>query len=166
MAEFTVNPHRKDPYRNFKFRVLWDGSVIPGISRVSGLSRTTDVIRYRQGNEFSVLRSLPGVTRYGPIVLERGVTHDTAFEDWARLVHNVEGDAAMSLKNFRKDIAIELLNLQGTVVKRWVVHRCWVARYDVIDGLDANDGSVALERIVLENEGWERDLEVTEPTET
>lgn len=166
MAEFTVNPQRKDPYRNFKFRVLWDGTTIPGISRVSGLSRTTDVIRYRQGNEPSVLRSLPGVTRYGPIVLERGVTHDTAFEEWADLVHSVEGDAAMSLKDFRKDILIELLNLQGTVVKRWKVYRCWVARYDVIDGLDANDGSVTLERIVLENEGWERDMEVTEPAET
>ena len=166
MAEFTVNPYRKDPYRNFKFRVLWDARTVPGISRVSGLSRTTDVIRYRQGNEPSVMRSLPGITRYEPIVLERGVTHDTAFEEWANLVHSVGGDAGISLKNFRKDIIVELLNMQGTVVKRWVVYRCWVARYDVINGLDSNDGSVAVERIVLENEGWERDLEVTEPAET
>jgi phage tail-like protein len=166
MAEFTVNPQRHDPYKSFKFRVKWDGKYIAGVSKISGLKRETEVVLHREGGDVSAERKSPGRTKYEAITLERGVTHDPEFENWANLVHVVQGDAAMSLKNFRKDILIELRNEQDAVVKVWKVYRCWVSAYDVIDGFDANDSCVALERITLENEGWERDLTVPEPQET
>ncbi len=164
--KFTVNPHRSDPYRNFKFRVIWDGRPVAGINKVSPLRRTTEVIEYREGGDPSLIHKLPAWTKYAPITLEQGVTHDTAFEDWANLVHNLQGDAAMSLKNYRKDIIIQLLNQQGTVVKAYKVYRCWVSEYQALPELNANSPAVAIERITLENEGWERDTEVTEPTES
>ncbi|MFQ5819335.1 MAG: phage tail protein [Candidatus Heimdallarchaeota archaeon] len=164
--KFTVNPHRSDPYRNFKFRVIWDGHPVAGINKVSPLRRTTEVIEYREGSNPSLIHMLPARTKYAPITLEQGVTHDTAFEDWANLVHNLQGDAAMSLKNFRKDIIIQLLNQQGTVVKAYKVYRCWVSEYQALPELNANSPTVAIERITLQNEGWERDTEVTEPTES
>lgn len=166
MAQFSVNPYRRDAYKNFKFRVRWDGKVVAGISKISALRRTTEVIEHREGGDVNLDRISPGVTNFEPIVLERGVTHDTAFEEWANLVFNIEGDAAMSLKTYRKDIVIELLNLQGTVVKAYKVYRCWVSEYQALPDLDANARAVAIERLVLENEGWERDESVTEPAET
>jgi len=166
MAQFTVNPYRRDPYRNFKFRVRWDGKVVAGISKISALRRTTEVIEHREGGEPNLDRVSPGITKFEPIVLERGVTHDTAFEEWANLVFNMQGDAAMSLKHYRKDIVIELLNLQGHVVKAFRVYRCWVSEYQALPDLDANARTVAIERLVLENEGWERDEAVSEPQET
>jgi len=164
--QFAVNTHRFDPYKNFKFRVKWDGRSIAGISKVSSLRRRTEVVEHRDGGDPSTSRSSPGTTSYDQIVLERGVTHDTEFEAWANLVHNVEGDAAMSLKNFRKDITIELLNLQGSVVKAYKLYRCWVSEYQALPELDAKDHGVAIERLVLQTEGWERDEAVVEPAET
>lgn len=166
MAQFSVNPYRRDPYRNFKFRVRWDGKVVAGISKIGALRRTTEVIEHREGGEANLERISPGITKFGPIALERGVTHDTAFEEWANLVFNIRGDAAMSLKNYRKDVVIELLNLQGAVVKAYRVYRCWVSEYQALPDLDANARVVAIERLVLENEGWERDESVGEPQET
>jgi phage tail-like protein len=166
MATFTVNPHRLDPYQGFKFRVKWDGKVIPAISHVSALKRTTTPVEFRAGEEHSNVHIQPGATRFSPIVLERGRTHDTAFEDWANLTFNLAGDAAMSLKNYRKDFTIELLNLQGTPVMAFRVFRAWVSEYQALPDLDARADSVAIERLVVEHEGWERDPSVTEPTET
>lgn len=166
MPQFTVNPHRFDPYKNFKFRVLWDGKVIPGITKVSGLKRHTEAVIHRDGSSPSTSRTSPGKWNYEPITLERGITHDMEFEQWANLCHSVQGDAAMSLKNFRKNISIELLNEQGTVVKAYKVYRCWVSEYQVLPELDANANEVAIESIVLQNEGWERDNSVMEPAES
>jgi len=166
MTQFSVNAYRRDPYRNFKFRVRWDGNVVAGISKVSALRRTTEVIKHREGSETNLDRVSPGITRFEPIVLERGVTHDTAFEEWANLVFNVQGSPEMSLANYRKDIVIELLNLQGTVVKAYRVYRCWVSEYQALPDLEANSRAIAIERLVLENEGWERDESVSEPRET
>jgi phage tail-like protein len=166
MAEFTVNPERHDPYKNFKFQVMWDGKYIAGVAKISSLKRTTEVVAHREGGDPSSSRKAPGRTEYEAITLERGVTHDPEFENWANLVHALRSDAGMSLKNFRKDISIELHNEQGTVVKRWKVYRCWVSAYEVIDGFDANDTSVAVERLTLQNEGWERDSAVSEPAES
>jgi phage tail-like protein len=164
MAQFSVNPYRFDPYKNFKFRVMWDGKYIPGISRISSLKRSTDPIAYREGTTpgFSILS--PGTWRFDPVTLERGITHDTAFEDWANLSFQVSGN--MSLKDFRKDITLELLNEQGVVVKVFRVYRCWVSEYQVLPVLEANASSVAIESITLENEGWERDTSVAEPVQT
>jgi len=166
MSEFPVNIHRFDPYKNFKFRVKWDGRHVVGISRVSALRRSTEPVAHRQGGEPSQPRLSPGVWRYEPITLERGVTHDPAFEEWAKLSHDVSSGSGMSLKHFRKDIVIELLNEQGSLVKSFKVYRCWVSAYQVLPDLDANGHEVAIESIVLENEGWERDLDVVEPIES
>ena len=166
MAKFSVNTHRFDPYKNFKFRIKWDGRYVAGVSKVSTLKRTTELVNHREGGDPSTDRISPGRTKFEPITLERGVTHDPEFETWANLVYNTDGDAAMSLKNFRKDIILELLNLQGNVVKSYKIFRCWVSEYQALPELDANANAVAIEMMVLQNEGWVRDLSVTEPTET
>ena len=167
MAQFSVNANRYDPYKNFKFRVKWDGKYVAGLSKMSGgLKRTTKVVTHREGGDPSTSRKSPGTTDYDAISLERGVTHDTAFEEWANLVHNFQGDALMSLKNFRKDILIDVFNEQGTKVISYKVYRCWVSEYLALPDLDANANAVMIQHIKLENEGWERDTSVTEPQET
>jgi len=164
--QFTVNTHRFDPYKNFKFRIKWDGRYVAGVSKISTLKRTTELVNHREGGDPSTDRIAPGRSKYEPVTIERGVTHDPDFEDWANLVHNTDGDAAMSLKNFRKDIIVELLNLQGTVAKAYKLYRCWVSEYQAMPELDANANAVSIEMMVLQCEGWERDTSVTEPTET
>jgi phage tail-like protein len=166
MAQFSVNTHRFDPYKNFKFKVKWDGRYVAGISKVGALKHTTDVVEHREGGDPSTIRKSPGQTKYEPITLERGVTHDPDFEDWAKLVYSIEGDAAMSLKNFRKDITIDLFNIQGQKVIAYNVFRCWVSEFQALSDLDASGSAVAIQTIKLENEGWQRDVAVTEPTET
>jgi len=166
MAQFSVNTHRFDPYKNFKFRVKWDGRYVAGVSKVGALKRTIEVVTHREGGDPSTPRHSPASTKFEAIHLERGVTHDADFQAWADLVFNIQGDATMSLRNFRKDITIELLNEQGTVVKAYNVYRCWVSEYQALPELDANGNGVAFESITLQNEGWERDVAVTEPSET
>jgi phage tail-like protein len=166
MAMFSVNPYRFDPYQGFKFRVKWDGRVVPAVFRVSALRRVTETVEHREGGDPSTSRQAPGATRFEPIVLERGLTHDPCFEQWANLVFNPQGDAAMSLRSYRKEVTIELLNHQGSVVMAFQVHRCWVAEYQALPDLDANGTCVAVERLTLAHEGWERDPAVTEPPET
>lgn len=166
MPPFNVNTGRLDPYKNFKFRVLWDGRVVSGVSKVSALKRTTEPVIHREGGGPSNQNLSPGVTRFEPIIMERGVTHDTAFEDWANLVFSVQGDGEVSLANFRKDILIQLVNLSGQVVIAYQVFRCWVSEYQPLSELDATgDGATAFERIVIQNEGWQRDEAVAEPVE-
>ena len=166
MAQFSVNTHRFDPYKNFKFRVKWDGQIVAGVSKVSALKRSTEVVSHREGNDLSTPRHSPASSKFDPITLERGLTHDPEFEKWANLVHSSEGDGAMSLLNFRKDVRVEMMNLQGTVVKAYNVFRCWVSEYTAQPELDANANSIAFETLVLQNEGFERDLAVTETTES
>jgi phage tail-like protein len=165
--DFAVNTHRFDPYKQFKFRVKWDGKYVSGIFRVSSLHRNTKVITHREGTEPSISRKMPGETVYEPIVLERGRTHDLAFERWANKVWNYGAGLGgeVSLKDFRKDIIIELLNEAGQIVMAWKVYRCWPSHYSPLQELDANSADIAVETMVLEHEGWERDYEVTEPTE-
>ena len=163
MTEFSVNPHRHDPYKNFKFRVKWDGKYVAGISKVSALRRTTEVIEHREGGDPSSSRKSPGFTAYAPIVMERGVTHDLEFEQWANLVSNLNSE--MSLKNFRKDIILEIYNEAGQLAIAYKIFRCWVSEYQALADLDANNSSALIQQIRLENEGWERDYEVSEPVE-
>ncbi len=167
MAQFSVNAQRFDPYKNFKFRVKWDGQYVAGLSKLSGgLKRTTEVVKHREGGDPSTSRKSPGKTEYDAVTLERGVTHDLAFESWADLVHNFQGDALMSLKNFRKDIIVDVFNEQGTKVLSYKVYRCWVSEYLALPDLDASANAVMIQHIKIENEGWERDTSVTEPQET
>ncbi len=167
MPEFTVNPARVDPYKNYKFRVKWDGRYVAGISRISALLRTTEVVEHREGGDPSTSHKSPGLTRYEPITLERGVTHDTAFEDWANLVWRLGAGlgAEVALKDFRKDIVIEFYNEAGQLVLAYKIYRCWVSEYQALPELDADANAVAIQHIKLENEGWERDTSVPEPVE-
>ncbi|MDF3063155.1 MAG: phage tail protein [Microvirga sp.] len=167
MPPFAANPHRFDPYKNFKFRVILEGRVVAGVSKVSGLKRTTEVIEHREGGSLSFPRLSPGRTKFEPVTLERGITHDGAFEEWARLAYDLGGGLGheMSLKGFRKDLRIELMNEAGQVAIAYKLYRCWVSEYQALPELDANGGCVAIESIRLENEGWERDRDVSEPPE-
>jgi phage tail-like protein len=167
MAQFSVNPQRFDPYKNFKFRVKWDGRYVAGLSKVSALKRTTEVVEHREGGDPSTGRKSPGRNKFEPITLERGVTHDVEFERWANRVWNFGAGLGLevSLKNFRKDIIIEFYNEAGQLAIAYKVFRCWVSEFQSLPDLDANANAVAIQHIKLENEGWERDHAVTEPTE-
>jgi len=167
MAEFTVNPSRFDPYKNFKFRVKWDGRYVAGVSHVGALRRVTDVVVHRSGGDPNSERKSPGRTRFEAITLERGVTHDPEFERWANKVWNLGAGlgSEVSLKDFRKDIIIEFYNEAGQLALAYRVYRCWPSEYQALPDLDANASAVAIELLKLENEGWERDITVPEPTE-
>ena len=167
MAQFPVNPHRFDPYKNFKFRVKWDGRYVAGISKVSALKRSTEVIQHREGGDPSSSRKSPGKTEFEPITLERGVTHDPEFEKWANKVWDFGAGpgAEVSLKDFRKDIVIEIYNEAGQLVLEYKVFRCWVSEFQALPDLDADSETLLLQHIKLENEGFERNAAVPEPTE-
>ncbi|MDF2867152.1 MAG: phage tail protein [Gammaproteobacteria bacterium] len=166
MAQFSVNVHRFDPYKNFKFRVKWDGRYVAGIAKVSALSRSTEVVTHRSGGDPSTERKTPGQTKYETITLERGVTHDRDFEQWASKVWNYGAGAGAesSLKDFRKDIIIELYNEAGQLALGYAVHRCWVSKYQALPELDASANAIAIQTLELQHEGWER-IEIAEPTE-
>src|SRR6266404_2141635 len=167
MAQFSVNATRHDPYKNFKFRVKWDGRYVAGVSKVSAMKRTTDMVEHREGGDPSSSRKSPARTKFDAITLDRGVTHDTEFEKWANKVWMVGAGlgSEVSLKDFRKDVIIEVYNEAGQLALSYKVYRCWVSEYQALSDLDANANAVAIQHIKLENEGWERDTSVTEPTE-
>jgi phage tail-like protein len=167
MAQFTVNPQRFDPYKQFKFRVKWDGKYVAGVSKVSALRRTTEVIEHREGGAPSSPRKSPGRTIFAPVILERGVTHDKEFEQWANKVWNYGSGlgSEVSLKDFRKDLVLEIYNEAGQLVIAYKIYRCWVSEYQALPDLDANSSTVLIQYIKLETEGWERDYEVSEPAE-
>jgi len=167
MAQFTVNPGRFDPYKNFKFRIKWDGKYVAGLSKMSALRRTTAVITHREGGDPSTSRKSPGRTEFDAITLERGVSHDLEFETWANKVWKFGAGlgAEVSLRDFRKDIIIEVYNEAGQLVLAYHVFRCWVSEYVALPELDADANAIAIQSIKLENEGWERDTAVVEPVE-
>lgn len=167
MAEFVVNPRRADPYKNFRFKVKWDGRYVAGISKVSALSRSTEVVEHREGGDPSTSRKSPGRTKYEAVTLERGVTHDLEFERWANKVWNINaGDGAqVSLADFRKDVILDVFNEAGQIVLSYQLFRCWVSEYTAMPELDANANMVAIQTLKLECEGWQRDVSVVEPAE-
>jgi len=167
MAQFSVNAQRFDPYKNFKFRVKWDGRYVAGISKVSALKRSTEVVEHREGGDPSTSRKSPGRTKFEAITLERGVTHDTEFEKWGNKVWNFGSGlgAEVSLKDFRKDVIIDVYNESGQLVLAYKVYRAWVSEFQAQTDLDANANAVLIQSIKLENEGWERDYDVPEPSE-
>lgn len=167
MAQFNVNAQRFDPYKNFKFRVKWDGRYVAGVSKVGALKRTTEVVKHREGGDPSSSRKSPGRTEYEAIMLERGVTHDTEFEKWANKIWNFGSGlgAEVSLKDFRKDVILEVYNEAGQLAIAYKLYRCWVSEFQSLPELDSNAEAVAIQSLKLENEGWERDYEVAEPAE-
>jgi phage tail-like protein len=162
---FEKNAHRFDPYKNFKFRVLWDQKTVLGISKVSALKRTTEVVKHRDGGDNSTDHKSPGRTTYDAITLERGLTHDPEFERWANKVHPYAGDTAMDLVGYKKDLTLEMMNEKGHVVYRYFLYNCWVSEYTAIPELNANANAVAIEMLKLELEGWDRDVATIEPKE-
>jgi len=166
MASTNVEAKRYDPYKNYKFRVKWDGRYVAGIKKVSALKRSTEVITYREGGDQSTEMKYPGQTKYEPITLERGITRDTDFEKWANKIwtlNEAPGGPEVSLADFRKDILIDVFNEAGQKVLSYKVFKCWVSEYQAVPELDASANEVAIQTIKLENEGWERDTEVPEP---
>jgi len=167
MAQFSVNPTRFDPYKNFKFRVKWDGQYVAGVSKMGALKRSTEVVEHREGGDPSTSRKSPGRNKFEAITLERGVTHDLTFEAWANKVWDFEGGpgAESSLADFRKDIIVDVFNEAGQKVISYKIFRCWVSEYQALPDLDANANAVAIQTLKLENEGWIRDVDVVEPAE-
>jgi len=164
---FSVNINRFDPYKNYRFLVYLGESVSPvaGVSKVTGMKRTSDVIEYKEGGNAITLKGI-GRTKYEPITLERGVTHDPDFEDWANASQVLDkGSPKSSLGDLRKTVRIVLQNEAGQAVQQYIVYRCWVSEYQALPDLDAGGNAVALQHVKLENEGWERDLTVVEPAE-
>ena len=167
MAQFSVNPQRFDPYKNYKFRIKWDGKYVAGVSKIGALKRTNEPIEHREGGDPSAVRKSPGPTKFDAIMIERGVTHDQEFEKWANKIWNFGSGlgAEVSLKDFRKDLIIEMYNEAGQLAIAYKVYRCWVSEFEALPELDASGNAVAIQSLKLENEGWERDYEVTEPAE-
>ena len=163
---FVKNANRFDPYKSFKFRVSWDGKTVLGVSKVSALKRTTEVVKHREGGENSTDHKSPGRTTYDSVTMERGITHDPEFEKWANLVHPYAGDAAMDLVNYKKELTLEMMNEKGHVVYRYFLHRCWVSEFTALPELNANANAVAIESLKIELEGWERDVSTQEPKES
>jgi phage tail-like protein len=164
---FSVNTKRFDPYKTYRFLVYFGTSTTPvaGVSKVSGLKRSSDVIEYKEGGNAITLKGL-GRTKYEPITLERGVTYDSDFESWANAPQVLDkGAPSTSLKNLRQDIRIELLNEAGQPVHRYIIHECWVSEFQGMSDLDASGNGVALEHIKLEHHGWEHDTTLTEQAE-
>jgi phage tail-like protein len=167
MAQFTVNANRFDPYKNFKFRLKWDGRYVAGVSKVSPLKRTTEIVEHREGGDPSTSRKSPGRTMFEGITLERGVTHDVEFEQWANKIWNFGSvlGSEVSLADFRKDVILDFFNEAGQLAISYRIFRCWVSEFQALPELDANANAVAIQSIKLENEGWERDYDVVEPAE-
>lgn len=164
---FAVNAHRYDPYRTFMFQVVIDGQPVAGLKKMSVLKKTTEAVKWRSAGDPAHERVMPGGTSYEPITLEQGLTHDPVFENWANLVNNVQGNAAMSLVAYRKDIVLNVLNLQGAVAMSYRVYRAWVSEFQALPEFDAGTmNAVGIQSIILQHEGWERDASVSEPSET
>jgi phage tail-like protein len=162
---FPASPWRTDPYKNFRFRVKWDGKVVAAVSKVSALKRTTEVIKHREGNDPSTQHHMPGASSFESVTLERGITYDHEFEKWANLVYDVGSEGFITLKDFRKHITIELCNENGVTCYVYKLYKCWVSEYQALPELDANANAVAIEHMKIECEGWERDVDFAEPKE-
>ena len=162
---FVTNAHRFDPYKNFKFRVILNDRPVMGVSKVSALKRTTEVVKHRDGGDNSTDRKSPGRTSYEAVTMERGVTHDPEFEKWANLIHHFSGDPSMDLVNYKKQLTLEIMNERGHVAKRYFLSGCWVSEFTAVPDLDANANAVAIEMIKIEIEGWVRDEDTKEPKE-
>lgn len=164
---FPVNAHRYDPYRTFMFQVVIDGKPVAGLKKMSVLKKSTEAVKWRSAGDPAHERVMPGGTSYEPVTLEQGLTHDPVFENWANLVNNIQGNAAMSLVNYRKDLVINVLNLQGSVAISYKLYRAWVSEFQALPEFDAGTmNAVGIQTITLQHEGWERDTSVVEPTES
>lgn len=165
---FPVNAHRYDPYRTFKFQIVINGQTVAGLTKMGALKRTTEAVKWRSAGDPSYQRVMPGGSSFEAVSLEQGLTHDLLFEEWANAVNNVQdGDAGMSLANYRRDVVINVLNLQGTPAISYVLTRAWVSEFQALPEFDANNmNTVGIQTITLQHEGFIRDEAVAEPSES
>lgn len=163
---FPANAHRYDPYRTFKFQVVIGGQAVAGLSKMTALKKSTEVVDWRYAGDPSHVRKLPGGSKYEPITLEAGLTHDKQFLELANRVNNIDGDGGMSLLNFRTNVVINVLNLQGAVALSYKVFKAWVSEFQALPDFDAKTmNAVGIQTLKLEHEGWQLDPAVPEPTE-
>jgi phage tail-like protein len=161
---FPANLKRFDPYKNYRFLLFFGQSTTPvaAVSKITAIKRSNDVIEYKEGGNAIILKGL-GRMKYEPITAERGISQSKEFSDWADSAQVLQqGAATTSLANLRKEISIVLLNEEGQMVLRYLVHRCWVSEFQALPDLDAGANAIAIEHIKMENEGWERDLTLNE----
>ena len=165
---FPVNAHRYDPYRTFKFQIVINGQTVAGLTKMGALKRTTEAVKWRAAGDPSNQRVMPGGSAFEQVQLEQGLSHDPVFEEWANAVNNVrDGDAGMSLVNYRRDVVINVLNLQGVPAISYQLRRAWVSEYQALPEFDANNmNTVGIQMITLQHEGFVRDEAVAEPSET
>ena len=163
---FTVNAHRFDPYKNFKFHVYLDGRLVMGVSRSARSSAPPRWSATAPGGDNSIDFKSPGRTKYEAVTLERGLTHDREFEKWAANVHSYAGDAATDLRNYKKALTVEMLNLRNQPAIRYFLFNCWPSSYTAMPDLSSMENAVAIESLVLEVEAWERDFDLAEPDES
>ena len=166
MPMFNVNAHRIDPYKNFRFRVSWDGRTVAALSKMSALKSMVEAIEWRAAGDGGIVRKLPGRAKYEPITFEAGLTHDRQFMEWANQVNNPDGEAANSLLNYRKSVRVEVLNMQGTPAMAFNLRRAWASEFQALPELDANANAVAIQSLKIEFEGFRIDEAVSEPAET
>jgi phage tail-like protein len=168
MADATVRTTPVDPFLTYNFLVSWDGNPVAAVTKVTGLTKKTETVTFRSGGQSQTPFKIPGTTDYQPITLERGVTFDVAFEQWANKMWYYPNTQALeqevSLGDFRKNIQIALYNQAGQIVIRYNVYNCWPSEYTALPDLDSAANTVALARLTLEHEGWDRDTSVTPPT--
>lgn len=151
---------RVDPYRQLRFILEIGGVAKAGFSRCDLPAATSPVIEYREGNELPTPRKLPGLNEYGPLVLETGIT-DRSIElfEWRQLVE--QG----AMEEARRPVAVSLLDATGLPAARWEFREAWPSHYEA-PRLSATADEVAIERLVVVNEGFGRvDVEVGSPEE-
>lgn len=165
MPSVSATSQSPDPYLNFKFRLKWNGNYVAGVSKCSALKRSTEATKFREGGDPSTQRVLPGQTSFEPITLERGMTQDLEFETWVSQVWNYRAGQGMesSLANFRRNITLEFYNAAGQMVYSYNIYNAWPSEYVAMPELDASSNAVAIQTLVLQNEGWERDASVKVP---
>lgn len=139
---------RNDPYRNFRFRVEIEGIQQAGFSEVSGYDASLDVIEYREGDDETTPRKLPGLTKYGNITLKWGVTDSDDMYKW--MAECIEG------KIERKTITIVALDEEGDDAASWVINEAWPTRYTAPD-FNGTGAEVAIELLEVAHEGMERE---------
>jgi phage tail-like protein len=165
MIPFPVNPHQLDPLKTFKFRLYFSPSSTPvaAVSKMSAIKKTTEAVEWREAGGPSVVRKMPGRTKFEAVTLEGGVTSDKTFLDWAQQVNSPLGDAASSPLNYRREVIVEVLNMQGNPLLEFTLHRAWPSEFQALPEMDANANAVAIQHLKLEYEGFTvRDVDTPE----
>ncbi len=140
---------RIDPYRNFRFVLEIDGINQAGFSEVTIPDSSQEIIEYRDGNEIPTTRKQPGLIKYGDVSLKWGTTDSLDLYNWRKLVE--DGKA----KEYRKKIAIVLMDEEGQPKARWEFENAWPSKYDAPD-LNAKGNEIAIEELAIAHEGMKR----------